>query len=67
MSDGDDDQPPQSGRQRQQSRSRDRAHLHAQVPQVPQPQHMVTQEPDTVSVEDSAVVNPSSPSAGLPP
>ena len=54
MSDGEDDQPPQDGRQRQRSRSRDRAQ------QVPQIQPKVIQEPDTASDEDSAVVNHSS-------
>ena len=51
----------------QRSRWRDRVQLHAQVAQVPQTQPIVIQEFDTVSDEDSAVVNPSPPSAGPPP
>ena len=68
MSEGDDDQPPQDGRQRQ--RSRDQVHPHAQAPQapqVPQIQPMVIQELVTVLDEDLAVVNPSSPSGGPSP
>ena len=49
------------------SRSRERIHLHAQVPQVPQTQPMVTPEADEVSDEDFSDMNPSSPSAGPPP
>ena len=45
MSDGDDHQPPQDDRQRERSRSRDRVHPHAQVPQDPQIQPVVTPEP----------------------
>ena len=59
MSDGDDDQPSQDGRQRQRSRSRDRAHPHAQAPQAPQApktQPMGIQEPVTVPDEDPAAV-----------
>ena len=67
MGDGDDDQPPQDERQRELSRFRDRVHLHAQVPQVPQIQPMVTPEPADKPDEDSTDVNPSSPSAGPPP
>ena len=63
----DDDQSPQREKQRQRSRSRERVHSHVQVPQKPQIQPMVTPESDDVSNEDSAVVNPSSPSAGPPP
>ena len=63
----DDDQPPQREKQRQRSRSRERVHPHVQVPQEPHSQPMVTPESDHVSDEDSAVVNPSSPSAGPPP
>ena len=66
-SDGDDDQPPQDERQRERSRSRVRVDPHAQLPQVPQIQPMVTPEPDDVSDEDFTAVNPSSPSAGPPP
>ena len=46
-------------KERQRSRSRDRVQLHAQVPQVPQ-----TQFKSLILYEDSAVVNPSPPSAG---
>ena len=69
MSDGDDDQPPQDGRQRQKqrSRSRERVHPHAQVARVPQIHPMVNTEPDDVSDEDFTATNPSSPSAGPPP
>ena len=69
MSDGDDDQPPQDGRQRQKqrSRSRERVHPHAQVPRVSQIQPMFNPEPDDVSDEDFTATNPSSPSAGPPP
>ena len=49
------------------SRSRDREYLHAHVAQLPQSQPMVIQDIDIVLDEDSAVVNPSSPSVGLPP
>ena len=49
------------------SRSRERIHLHAQGPQVPQTQPMVTPEADEVSDEDFSDMNPSSPSAGPPP
>ena len=44
MSDGDDDQPPQTGSQRQRSRSRERSYPHAQVPPGPQVQPMIIQE-----------------------
>ena len=67
MSDGDDDQPPQDGRQRRRSRSRDPVHPHAQAPQVSTFQPTVIQELVTVPDEDPAVVNPSSPSAGPSP
>ena len=70
MSDGedDDDQPPQGERQRQRSRSRERVHPHVQVPREPQIQPMVTPESDDeISDGDFTTVNPSSPSAGLPP
>ena len=66
MSDGDDDQPPQTGRQRQRSRSRERSYPHAQVLQGPQVQHMIIHEPVTDPDEDPTVVNPSS-STGLSP
>ena len=45
------------------SRSRERIHLHAQGPQVPQTQPMVTPEADEVSDEDFSDMNPSSPAA----
>ena len=61
MSYGDDEQPPQTRRQRQRSRSRERAYPHAQVPQEPQIQPMIIQEPVT-----DTVVNPSS-STGISP
>ena len=67
MSDDDDDRPPQDERERERSRSRERVHPHAQLPQVPQIQSMVTPQTDAVSDEDSIVVNPSSPSARQPP
>ena len=67
MSDGDDDRPPQEERQQERSRSRERVHPHAQVPQVPQLQPVVTPESDAVSDEDFTVMNPSSPPAGPPP
>ena len=66
MSDGDEDQPPQSGRQRQQSRSRERSYPHAQVPQGPQVQPVIIHEPATDPDQDPTVVNPSS-STGLSP
>ena len=65
MTDGDDDQPPQTGRQRQRSSSRERSYPHAQVPQGPQVQPMIIQEPVTDPDEDPTV-NPSS-STGLSP
>ena len=58
MSDGDDDQPPQDGRERPRSRSRDRVHPHAQAPQESRIQPVVIQEPVTVPDEDPAVVSP---------
>ena len=64
MSDGDDDQPPQTGRQRQRSRSRERSYRHAQVPQGPHVQPTIIQDPVTDPDEDPTVVNPSS-STGL--
>ena len=67
MSDGDDQQPPQEERQRERSRSRERVHPHAQVPQVPQIQHMVTPELVHVPDEDFTIVSSSSPSAGPTP
>ena len=66
MSDGDDDQPPPTGRQRQLSRSRERSYPHAQVPQGPQVQPVIIREPVTEPDEDPTVVNPSS-STGLSP
>ena len=51
-------------RQRERSRSHERVYPHVQVPQVPQIQSMIIQEPVTVSDEDFP--NPSSPSAGPP-
>ena len=68
MSAGEDDQPPQDGRQRQRSRSRERVHPHVQVPQKPQIQPMVTPEPDDdMSDEDFKAITPSSPSVEPPP
>ena len=67
MNDGDDDQPPREERQRGRSRSPERVYPHAQVPQEPQTQPMVTPEYDDVSDEDFSVLSPSSPSAGPPP
>ena len=66
MSDGDDDQPPQTRRQRQRSRSRERPYPHAQVPQELHVQPMIIQEPVTDPDEDPTVVNPSS-STGISP
>ena len=62
MSDGDDDQTPQTTTQRHRSRSRERSYPHAQVPQGPQVQPMIIQEPVTDPDEDPTVVNPSSSS-----
>ena len=67
MNDGDDDHSPQEERQRGRSRSRERVYPHAQVEQEPQTQPVVTPEADEVSDEDFSDVNPSSPSAELPP
>ena len=67
MNDGDDDQPPQEERQRRRSRSRERENPNAQVPQEPQIRPLVNPEADEVSDEDFSDVNPSSPSAELPP
>ena len=67
MSDGDDDQPPQTGRQRQRSRSRERSYHHAQVPPEPQAQPMIIQEPVTDPDEAPTVVNPSSSTRISPP
>ena len=67
ISDDDDDQPPQEERQRKRSRSRERVLPHAQVPQEPQIQPMVTPEPDGISDVDNPDINPSLPSAGPPP
>ena len=67
ISDGDDDQPPQTGRQRQRSRSRERSYPHAQVPQEPQVQPLIIQEPVTDPDEDPTVVNPSSSTGVSPP
>ena len=66
ISDGDDDQSPQTGRQRQWSRSRERSYPHAQVHHRPQVQPMTVQEPVKDPDEDPTVVNPSS-STGLSP
>ena len=49
---------------RERSRSRERVHPHAQVPQEPQTQPLVNQEPDDVSDEDFSDMNPSSPTTG---
>ena len=46
------------------SRSRERVHPHAQVPQEPQTQPVVTPEASEVSDEDSSNMNPSSPATG---
>ena len=67
MSHGDDDQQPETGRQRQRSRSRERSYPHAQVPQGPQVQPMIIQEPVTDRDEDLTVVNPSSSTRLSPP
>ena len=68
MNDGDaDDQQPQEERQRERSRSRGRVQPHAQMPQEPRTQPVVTPEPDDVSDEEFSDMNPSSPSAGPHP
>ena len=67
MIDGDDDQPPQDGRQRQRSRSRDRVHPHAQAPQDPQVQPMIIPELVTDPDEVPRDVDPSSSTGILPP
>ena len=69
MSDGDDDQPPspQTGRQLQRSGSREGSYPHAQVPQEPQIQPMIIQEPVTDLDEDPTVVTPSSSTGISPP
>ena len=59
MNDDDDDQSPQEERQRRRSRSRERVHPHAQVPQEPQTQPMVSPEADEVSDEEFSDVNES--------
>ena len=55
ISDGDDDWPSQTGRQRQRSRSHERSYPHAGVLQGPQIQPMIIQEPVTDRDEDSTV------------
>ena len=66
MNDGDG-QPPQEERQRWRSRSRERVYPHAQVPQEPQIQPLITPEPDDVSGKNFSEMNPSSPAIGPPP
>ena len=66
-SNGDDDQPRQTGRRRQRSRSRERSNPHAQVHQGPQVQLMLIQESVTYPDEDPTAANPSSSTRPSPP
>ena len=67
MSDGDDDQPPLTIRQRHRSWSRERPCPHAQVPEEPQVQLVIITELGTDPDEHPTFVNPSSWTGISPP